>query len=80
MNDGELEMPLYEYRCTECDHSFEILQRMGEGADGLDCPSCGEPRVEKQFSTFAAGSGSGTSNGVGASCGRGACGGGAGFT
>lgn len=47
-------MPLYEYRCEECDHRFEILQRLGVGADGLSCPSCGQERLAKQFSTFAA--------------------------
>ncbi len=47
-------MPIYEYRCEECDHRFEIIQRLGEGADGLACPGCGAPRLEKMFSTFAA--------------------------
>ena len=73
-------MPLYEYRCNDCDHRFEILQRMGEGADGLACPSCGEPRLEKQFSTFAAAAGGSTSGASAADRGAGACAGGAGFT
>jgi len=47
-------MPLYEYRCAACDHRFEILQRMGEGSEGLACPRCGERRAERQLSTFAA--------------------------
>ena len=47
-------MPIYEYRCEECDHRFEIIQRLGEGAGGLTCPGCGAPRLEKMFSTFAA--------------------------
>ena len=47
-------MPIYEYRCEECDHRFEIIQRLGEGADGLTCPGCGAPRLAKMFSTFAA--------------------------
>lgn len=46
-------MPLYEYRCNDCDHRFEVLQRMSAGAEGLSCPACGEARVAKQFSTFA---------------------------
>lgn len=46
-------MPLYEYRCESCDHSFEILQRIGDGADGLACPECGEAGVEKRWSTFS---------------------------
>lgn len=46
-------MPIYEYRCEQCDHRFEILQRLGDGADGLRCPDCGVSRLEKMFSTFA---------------------------
>jgi putative FmdB family regulatory protein len=70
-------MPLYEYRCPECGHRFEILQKMGHGAEGLTCPHCGAGKVEKQFSTFAAASPSGG----GASAGAAAAGGcGPGFT
>ena len=46
-------MPLYEYRCPQCDHRFEVLQRMGEGAEGLSCPACGTEKPVKQLSTFA---------------------------
>jgi len=47
-------MPLYEYRCDDCGHRFEILQTLGAGADGLACPQCTSPGLAKQFSTFAA--------------------------
>ena len=47
-------MPLYEYRCESCEHRFEILQRLGETAEGLSCPKCGVQQLEKMFSTFAA--------------------------
>ncbi len=46
-------MPIYEYRCQDCGNRFEILQRLGQGPEGLNCPECGEERVEKQYSTFA---------------------------
>lgn len=36
-------------------NQFEVLQRIGEGPEGLICPSCGRDHLEKQFSTFAAG-------------------------
>ncbi len=65
-------MPLYEYRCPECGHRFEVLQKMGQGAEGLFCPHCGAAKVEKQFSTFAAAAGAGASAGAAAgSCGPG---------
>jgi putative FmdB family regulatory protein len=72
-------MPIYEYRCPACAHRFEVLQRMGEGADGLVCPSCGAQQVEKQFSTFAANAGAGSSPAA-ADGGCGAPGCGTGFT
>jgi putative FmdB family regulatory protein len=57
-------MPLYEYRCPQCQNRFEILQRMGDGAEGVRCPSCGAERVERQLSTFAAGGGNGGGGGA----------------
>lgn len=57
-------MPLYEYECQGCRRTFEILQRVGAGAEGLKCPRCGGSELHKEFSTFAA---SGTSS-AGAAC------------
>ena len=59
-------MPLYEYRCTTCGSRFEVLRRVGQGPEGLACPTCGRAEVEKEFSTFA-GSVAGGGNG-GGSC------------
>jgi putative FmdB family regulatory protein len=71
-------MPLYEYRCRDCSHRFEILQRMGDGALGLACPHCSGNLLDKQFSTFAAASGGHASaDGAmceGVACGTGPCG------
>ena len=50
-------MPIYEYRCRDCDHRFEILQRMGQGSEGLACPRCGADQLQKQYSTFASNTG-----------------------
>lgn len=47
-------MPLYEYRCQACADRFEVLQRMGQDGAGVTCPTCGEGRVEREHSTFAA--------------------------
>lgn len=67
-------MPLYEYRCRQCDARFEVLQRLGDGAQGLVCPKCESSELSKQFSTFAAASSSEGSPTIGAgapSCGSG---------
>lgn len=73
-------MPLYEYTCKDCGERFEVLQRVGEGAESVLCPECGGHEVAKELSTFAAsvsGSGGFTSSAP-VGCGSGACG--TGFT
>lgn len=45
-------MPIYEYRCPDCGHTFERLQKMS--ADPIkDCPSCSESNVTKLISASA---------------------------
>lgn len=60
-------MPLYEYKCSDCDHKFEELVKSGE--QKIICPNCRSEKVQKAFSTFAASVSGGTSSGGG--CGRG---------
>ena len=45
-------MPLYEYQCEPCDHTFETLIR-GNG-DVPHCPKCGSVKVAKLLSVPAA--------------------------
>ncbi len=33
-------MPTYKYRCKECDHEFEVRQRMSDNPL-TECPKCG---------------------------------------
>ncbi len=44
-------MPIYEYTCCKCGHDFEYLVR---GDDKASCPSCGEQKLDKQFSVPSA--------------------------
>ena len=42
-------MPIYEYKCRECKHAFDALQKMSD--DPLtDCPDCGKPALRKLLS------------------------------
>ena len=41
-------MPTYEYRCTECDHDFEVFQKFTD-APLTQCPVC-RGRLRKVFS------------------------------
>jgi putative FmdB family regulatory protein len=48
-------MPLYEYQCRGCGKTFEMLRRMKDADAELECPDCHSNKVERQYSTFAAG-------------------------
>lgn len=45
-------MPLYEYKCGKCGHSFEKYAS-GRHEEVGACPQCGKDAVEKVFSTFS---------------------------
>jgi putative FmdB family regulatory protein len=40
-------MPLFDYACRECQHTFEALVFNGEK---VECPECHAQRVERQLS------------------------------
>ncbi len=43
-------MPIYDYQCQSCGHTFDVLQRLSE--DPLkECPKCGEHQLKKLIST-----------------------------
>lgn len=42
-------MPMYEYRCQECDHQLEAFQRITD-TPLATCPACGKARLERLIS------------------------------
>lgn len=44
-------MPIYEYRCSDCNHDFEEL--VLSPRESVSCPSCKSPRLERRPSLFA---------------------------
>ena len=42
-------MPIYEYRCAECQHEMEKIQKISDAAL-TDCPACGKPGLKKLVS------------------------------
>ena len=42
-------MPIYEYRCGECGHQDEHLQKVAERPLSK-CPACGKKAYKKQLS------------------------------
>ena len=64
-------MPIFEYRCKECDREFEALVL---GREKARCPSCESGKLERLLSTFAALTGSARASGSGGSGPCGSCG------
>jgi len=45
-------MPIYEYRCQQCGHELERIQKMGD--ERLrDCPACQKPELRRLVSAAA---------------------------
>jgi len=42
-------MPIYEYRCSQCGHQDEYLQKVSEPPNSV-CPACGQPTFQKLLS------------------------------
>ena len=42
-------MPIYEYRCSDCGHRLEALQRLAD-APLIVCPACGKESLTKLMS------------------------------
>ncbi|HOQ27490.1 MAG TPA: zinc ribbon domain-containing protein, partial [Armatimonadota bacterium] len=45
-------MPLYEMKCADCRHTFEILTPTMAVPEGQQCPECGSTAVRRLFSPF----------------------------
>ena len=41
-------MPIYAYRCSACNGSFDFLQKLSE-SPMTDCPECKSPTLTKQL-------------------------------
>ncbi|MBU0983050.1 MAG: zinc ribbon domain-containing protein [candidate division Zixibacteria bacterium] len=65
-------MPLFEYRCTECDTKYEELSSSSDSS--VACPNCGSDNTTRLLSTFAASTGSSSSGPSCGSSGGGGCG------
>jgi putative FmdB family regulatory protein len=60
-------MPIYEYRCRECEARFE---RFVSGESRVACPECESRRVDRLLSVFAVSNGSSkTAAPTGGACG-----------
>ena len=45
-------MPIYEYRCDDCGHELDALQKLSD-EPLVDCPACDRPTLKKKVSAAA---------------------------
>ncbi len=50
-------MPIYEYRCGNCQRRVSILVQGFEAPPSLKCPRCGGKELTRLFSSFSIGKG-----------------------
>ena len=47
-------MPIFEYRCSDCNTKFEVLHKSSEKTEDVICPKCNSTKSKKLMSSFAA--------------------------
>jgi putative FmdB family regulatory protein len=47
-------MPLYEYRCEDCNERFEMRRSYAESDAAADCPVCHTQHTRRLLSNFCA--------------------------
>jgi putative FmdB family regulatory protein len=45
-------MPIFEYKCFDCDTIFEVLCKSSENQGDVSCPKCSSTKNKKLFSSF----------------------------
>ena len=50
-------MPIYEYKCAECGHTFSVLQPAGAPRTGAVCACCGGKDTKRVLSVFTSSKG-----------------------
>jgi putative FmdB family regulatory protein len=62
-------MPLYEYKCQNCETRFDALRAMADADNAIACPKCGSENAQRLISLFSAIGDEGVIAGSGSSCG-----------
>jgi putative FmdB family regulatory protein len=43
-------MPIYEFKCNDCDKTFESLVLIASAVDGISCKHCHSANIKKNLS------------------------------
>ncbi|MDD5362488.1 MAG: zinc ribbon domain-containing protein [Ignavibacteria bacterium] len=46
-------MPVFEYKCKECDTVYDVLHKSSKETNGAVCPNCKSSNSIKLISTFS---------------------------
>lgn len=46
-------MPIFEYKCQDCNTQFDVLVKSSSSQKEIVCDSCGSTNVKKLLSTFS---------------------------
>ena len=65
-------MPIFEYKCSDCDTKFEVLHKSTAKQDDVSCPNCNSIKNRKLFSSFSSSFNSDTYSSAG-DCSTGQC-------
>jgi putative FmdB family regulatory protein len=49
-------MPIYEYKCGNCNSDFERIVKSGTPDSEISCPKCKQLKAQKKLSKFSFGS------------------------
>lgn len=66
-------MPIFEYKCNECNKKYDVLHKSSTNLEEVICPVCQSKDSKKLLSTFSASTGSSSYNSA-SSCSDGSCG------
>ncbi len=47
--ERDIDMPIYEYQCSQCNHQLESFEKMTD-TPLTDCPACGKSTLQKLVS------------------------------
>jgi putative FmdB family regulatory protein len=47
-------MPVFEYKCKDCETKYEVLHKSSEKQEDIYCPSCRSAKHVKLISSFSA--------------------------
>ncbi len=42
-------MPIFEYKCKQCDNKFEVLHKSSTNQEEVSCPKCNSKKIKNYY-------------------------------